>query len=104
MTGCQRAVRARWALLKERSGEEGAPLVGRRVGESVLRRQRELFMVAWMMASPLGLDLSLVGGEYHAWWWALKSPTTKVSQPKSFSKREVRWGVKPVGQEDTGGM
>ena len=66
MAGCHRAVRARCALQKERSGEEGAPLVGRRVGESVFRRQREPLLEAWMMASPLGRVLSLVGGEYHA--------------------------------------
>ena len=90
--GCHLAVIAKWALQKERSGEDGEPWVGRRVGESVLRRQRELLLEARMMAAPLERALSFEGGEYHAWWWALKSPTTKVSQPKSFWKRVERRG------------
>ena len=90
--GCHKAVSARWALQKDRSGEDGEPWVGRRVGDSVLRRQRELLSEASMITSPLAMALSLVDVECHAGWWALKSPTTRVSQPKSFSKREVRWG------------
>ena len=83
---------ARWALQKERSGEEGEPWVGRRVGELVLRRTRELLSEASMMDSPLAKALSFVDGECQAWWWALKSPTTRVSHPKSLSKREVKRG------------
>ena len=104
VAGCHLAVSARWALQKVRSGEDGEPWVGRRVGEAVLRRQRELSSEASTIASPLAMALSLVDGECHAWWWALKSPTTRVSQPKSLSKRGVRWGEKSGGQLLAGGM
>ena len=95
VVGCHMAERAKWALQKERSGDDGVPLVGSRVGEFVFRRQRELLSVASMTSSPLARALSSEKDECHAWWWALKSPTTRVSHPKSLSKREVRWGEWP---------
>ena len=70
VAGCHLAESARWALQKERSGEEGEPWVGRRVGELVLRRTRELLSEASTTASPLAMALSLVDGECHAGWWA----------------------------------
>ena len=90
VAGCHTAARARCALQKVRSGEEGAPRIGRRVDESVLSKHRELFAEACRISSPLATALSSTDGENHAWLWALKSPTTRVSHPKSLSKRETR--------------
>ena len=44
LMGVQSMSRVRWAVAKEMSGDEGVPLVGRRVGESVLRMEKVLFV------------------------------------------------------------
>lgn len=49
---CQEREVARWAEQRERSGEEGCPNDGSRVGESSLRRQRLLLLRASTTASP----------------------------------------------------
>ena len=55
-----------------------------------------------LMRSPrASARLSLVC-ENHAGLWALKSPRMRVSS--WGDRRESREGVKPGGQEETGGM
>ena len=68
VAGCHKAVRTRWALQKERSGEDGEPEEGRRVGDSVLRRQRDPLSDAETTSSPLASVLSSEDSECHAWW------------------------------------
>ena len=85
-----------------RSGEEGVPWEGSRVGLSVLRITRsELLMVSRMSSPRASARLSLVC-ENHAGLWALKSPRMRVSS--WGDRRESREGVKPGGQEEWGGM
>ena len=68
---------ARWAEQRDRSGEVGCPLGGRRVGESSLRRHSPLPFRASASASPrIMADWSRVM-EFQEGWCALKSPTIK---------------------------
>ena len=68
VAGCHKAVSTRWALQKDRSGEDGEPEDGRRVGDSVLRRQRVPPSDAEATSSPLARALSSEDGKCHAWW------------------------------------
>ena len=51
--GSQEAVRAKWPLIRVRSGDEGVPFGGHRVGESSFRMQRGLLSMASAMLTPL---------------------------------------------------
>ena len=49
LMGVQSKSRVRWAVAKEMSGDDGEPFVGSRVGESVLRMEKVLFVeMSWM--------------------------------------------------------
>ena len=49
LIGVQSMSRVRWAVAKDMSGDEEVPFVGSRVGESVLRMEKVLFMERlWM--------------------------------------------------------
>ena len=49
LMGVQSKSRVRWAVAKEMSGDDGVPFVGSRVGESVLRMEKVLFVeMSWM--------------------------------------------------------
>ena len=77
MCVCQSDEVMREADANETSGELGSALPGRRVGESS-------FMTTWLdslIKSASWLPLVSVVLEYHAEWWALKSPSTSVSVP-----------------------
>jgi len=98
---CQEREGARWAEQRERSGEEGWPKEGTRVGESSLRRQRSLPFKASTSASPrLAAVLSRVR-ECQAGWWALKSP--KRMESFGVLKSLLKLGEYCVGQEEWGG-
>ena len=67
--------RARWLLNMVRSGDEGLPCVGRRVGWSSLRRTIWLeSMASTIVNHPLAAARSSCVAENHALLWALKSP------------------------------
>ena len=74
-------MRAKWPLMRVRSGDEGVPFGGSRVGDSSLRRQRGLLSVASAMFTPLTRARSSRDTENQAGWWALKSPMTRMSAP-----------------------
>ena len=66
----------------EMSGDVGCwfLFIGCLVCESVFRvRWSELFIL-----SALSVPLCSVIGEYHIWWWALKSPVTIVLSESSM--------------------
>ena len=68
---------ARWAEIRDRSGEVGT---GRGwVGVGWFRRKRSLLFMAAAMVSPRVAARSHCVAENHASLWALKSPTIKVS-------------------------
>ena len=100
--GVQSASRARCGLQRVRSGEDGFPDLGRRVGKSRLRSVRLLSLIASTIAEPLPAAAASLVEEYHAALWALKSPMTMVVS-LGFSRRE-RSGRKWVGQDEAGGM
>ena len=85
-----------WGEAMERSGEEGFPEVGRRVGWSVLSRTRsESVNESWIESPLLAAEESEVE-EYQEGWWALKSPKMRVS---SWAwKSGSRAGAKPGGR------
>ena len=86
----------------DRSGDEGVPNEGSLVWVLVLRVTKLEGMRRLLIRSPrASARLSLVC-ENHAELWALKSPRMRVSS--WGDSRELRYGVKPGGQEDTGGM
>ena len=70
--------RTRCGLTIVRSGEEGFPLVGRRVGESRLRRIRGLESIAESKENPLAAARSSSVVENQAALWTLKSPIMTV--------------------------
>ena len=78
MRGVQERSRARCGLTIVRSGEEGLPLDGRRVGESRFRRTRGLESIAESMEIPLAAARSSSVAENQAALWALKSPIMTV--------------------------
>jgi hypothetical protein len=49
--------RARWAEMREMSGEEEGPLLGRRVGESALRIKKGLLLMASAKSTPLAVEV-----------------------------------------------
>ena len=69
--GSQEAVRAKWPLIRIRSGDEGVPFGGSRVGESSFRRQRGLPSMASAMLTPLATARSSRDTENQAGWWAI---------------------------------
>ena len=86
----------------ERSGEVGLPWVGRRVGVSVFRRTRPAGIRALVISSPRAAARESLVCENHAGLWALKSPRMRESSPGA--RRSPTEGVKPGGQEETGGI
>ena len=86
----------------ERSGEEGLPEEGSRVGESELRRTRSDEVKESRMSRPRAAARESLVCEYHAGLWALKSPRMMLSSwgVRSPSKE----GVKLGGQDEIGGM
>ena len=96
------ASRAKWELQRVRSGEEGFPDFGRRVGRSVLRRERLLSSMDSAKAEPLPAAAESRVVECQAGLWALKSPMMMVGDVGS--RRRERSGLKPGGHEDTGGI
>ena len=62
-----------------RSGEEGLPVLGRRVGWSILRSTSSESMRASWMETPLFAAEESDVEEYQVGWWALKSPRMRVS-------------------------
>ena len=86
----------------DRSGEEGLPKEGSRVGESELSRTRSEEVKESRMSRPRAAARESLVCEYHAGLWALKSPKMRVS---SWGVRSPsREGVKLGGQDDMGGM
>ena len=72
--------------MRERSGEEGEPWEGRRVGESELRVVKGELSMESEMESPRGSRR----GEYQLSWWALKSPKMSASPPSRKPRRGER--------------
>ena len=70
---------ARWAEISVKSGEEDSPFGGSLVCSSEFRRTRLLSLTASRIDSPLRRPPSHDVREFHAGWWALKSPSTRVS-------------------------
>ena len=62
-----------------RSGEEFGPFLGTRVGQSSLRRPKELSLSDSKIESPLAAALESPVDENHAELWALKSPRIRMS-------------------------
>ena len=82
----------------DRSGDEGWPCEGRRVGESSLRRHSPLPFRASAIASPrFKADWSRVM-EFQEEWCALKSPTMMESSGRL--KRVSKSGEYVGGQEE----
>ena len=98
--GVQLASIAKCELQRVRSGDEGWPDLGTRVGWLVLRRERLLSSMELAKAEPLP-ELSWTG-ENQVGLWALKSPVMMVGAV--WSRRRERSGLKLDGQEDEGGM
>ena len=90
--GVQVESRARWLLTMVRSGDEGLPCVGRRVGWSSLRRTIWLESMASTIVNPLAAARSSCVAENHALLWALKSPTMTMLW-SCCSRRLVRSGA-----------
>ena len=66
--------KAMWEVAIVMSGEVGSPREGTRVGDSMLRRMRSVFVRDSVIAVPLASASVLVVWEYQAGLWALKSP------------------------------
>ena len=98
--GVQLASMAKCELQRVRSGEEGWPDLGTRVGWLVLRRERLLSSMELAKAEPLP-ELSWIG-ENQEGLWALKSPIMRVGV--EWSRRVEMSGLKLAGQEEGGGM
>ena len=85
----------------DKSGEEGLPEEGSRVGESELSRTRSEEVKESRMSRPRAAARESLVCEYHAGLWALKSPKMRVS---SWGVRSPsREGVKLGGQDEVGG-
>ena len=93
---------AMWGVEIVRSGDEGLPWEGRRLGVSVLSRVSSESVSVLCMWSPRSADRRSVVWEYHDGWWALKSPRMIVS-PWAWEK-SWREGVKCGGHDEIGGM
>ena len=70
-----------------RSGEVMGPWFGRRVGSSWLRTTKLPASRASARAFPLAAAWSLSVLEYNELWWALKSPTMRVSSSWVVKRR-----------------
>ena len=86
----------------DRSGEDGLPKEGSRVGESELSMTRSEEVKESRMSCPRAAARRSQVCVYHAGLWALKSPRIIVSSwgVRSSSKE----GVKLGGQDEMGGM
>ena len=62
--------------MRVRSGNEGKPFGGIRVGDSSLRRQRELPSMVSVMLTSLARAWSSRDSEKRPGWWALKIKIT----------------------------
>ena len=70
---------ARWAEMSVMSGDVGFPFCGSRVGLSVLSSMRSLSLIASAIVLPRCRAQSQDVVEYHAGWWAFRSPQRMVS-------------------------
>ena len=73
---------ARWAVMREMSGDEGLPRLGRRVGVFEFNTQKELFSTSEEIDSTLASSIV----EDQPAWCALKSPRMRVSSSECCSK------------------